>query len=103
MSMTDAALEAWGSAAQKYTIHEETLKYFCRTKELGVKGYDEQTPEELRGATLRRSELFAGHASFTGSEIEYVVPSDTNEGKASHVHIIEINDKRQVCDGQLQA
>lgn len=71
-------LEQWGEVAKKYDIHQETLAYFRTCAELGLKPYDEMTPEEMRGVTLRRSEYFGGHADFEGSEKQFVVPSQTN-------------------------
>ncbi|PVD26540.1 hypothetical protein C0Q70_14217 [Pomacea canaliculata] len=68
-------LEAWGQVASRYTIHQETLTYFRRLKGLGFKRAEEQTPEELRAFSLRRSELFGGHVDFCGSEIEYFASS----------------------------
>ena len=73
--------EAWGEAASKYEIHEETFSYFRKQKELGAKPYSEQTPEEMRGLSLRRSEIFAGHVDFEGSEKEVIVPCEGNQGR----------------------
>lgn len=73
--------EAWGAAGNKYEIHEETFSYFRKVKELGAKPYDEMMPEEMRASSLRRSELFAGHVDFVGSERQLVVPGEGTEGK----------------------
>ena len=79
--MADSDLQAWGEAGKRYEIHEETFSYFRKVKELGAKHYREMTPEEVRALSLRRSELFAGHVDFDGSERDLVVPCEGNEGK----------------------
>nr|KAG5702352.1 hypothetical protein BaRGS_002134 [Batillaria attramentaria] len=74
-----SSLADWGEAGKKYTIHPATLSFFEKTKTLGLRGYEECSLEEFRASALRRTELFAGHADFTGSDIEYIVPCEGNE------------------------
>ena len=76
--------EAWGEAATKYEIHEETLSYFRGLQDMGAKPMDQCTPEEVRATSLRRSEVFAGNVDeFVGSEKQFAVPSETGRSSSS--------------------
>ncbi|KAK7493485.1 hypothetical protein BaRGS_00015196 [Batillaria attramentaria] len=96
--MEDELKAAWGEACTKYTIHEETLSYFRKLKALGTKAYEDSSPEEIRGQLLRRADLFAGCANFTGSEQEYTVPGEENKG-ASEWHRLRIISSYFIYEG----